>query len=471
MSEEKMTGDNQSSGEAVGSSNEQKKNRVDEFIADPRKAVWKLAVPVMLGMMVQTVYSFTDMIFVGQLGSDAIASLTFNMPLGFFSIGITFGLGVGATSAIARLLGAKDKSGADNAASHALLIGAFVGLLIPALGLLFKERIFAALGTPPEVLDGALVYFSIIAPSFVFSNLNVQFRSILTGEGDTRTPIAIQMGGTLLNLVLDPLLIFGAGWGIAGAAWATLISQAAVLLVFFYYYFVRKGTYLEPPIRAFVFSRKVAKQILQIGLPASLSMVIMSVGGMFFNRLVAQFGSDAVAAFGIAGRLDSVYFMPTFALASSMVTLTGMLYGAGRIDLIRRTVYYVFVRGQVMALVFGVIFYFLSPHIFTIFTREEAIIAMAVGYIRTMVFAFPFVTIGVISGRVFQGLGEGLPSLLLTSMRVILLSGALAYTFVQVLDLGLESIWLAMALGGGTSSMIAVGWLHMRLKKMEREGK
>ena len=201
------------------------------------------------------------------------------MPLGFFSIGITFGLGIGATSAIARLLGAKNKSGADNAASHALLVGMIAGLLIPALGLFFKDRIFAALGVPPHVLEGALIYFSIIAPSFVFSNLNVQFRSILTGEGDTRTPIAFQVGGTLLNLVLDPLLIFTAGWGIAGAAWATLISQAAVFLVFFYYFFIRKGTYLEPPIRTFVYSWTVVKQILQIGLPASLSMV---VGGYVF---------------------------------------------------------------------------------------------------------------------------------------------------------------------------------------------
>jgi putative MATE family efflux protein len=466
MSDEKAASE---TGGGVDSADDQKKNRVDEFIAHPRKAVWKLAVPVMLGMVVQTAYSLTDMIFVGQLGSDAIAALTFNMPLGFFSIGITFGLGVGATSAIARLLGAKNKGGANNAASHALLVGMLAGILIPALGLLFKERIFAALGVPPKVIGGALIYFSIIAPSFVFSNLNVQFRSILTGEGDTRTPIAFQIGGTLLNLLLDPLLIFTAGWGIAGAAWATLISQAAVFLVFFYYFFIRKGTYLEPPVRSFVYSWKVVKQILQIGFPASLSMVVMSVGGMFFNRLVSLFGSDAVAAFGIGGRLDSVYFLPNFALASSMVTLTGMFHGAGRIDLVRKTVYYVFLRGQYMALGFGVIFYFFAPQIFPIFTEDKAILDMAVSYIRTVVFSFPFITVGVISGRVFQGLGEGVPSLLLTAMRVILVSGALAVLFVHVLDMGLESIWLALAIGAAITSTVATGWILVRLNRLERE--
>ena len=136
MSKEQV--DDGKAGEEAGDSGDSKRNRVDEFIAHPQKAVWRLTVPVMLGMAVQTAYSFTDMIFVGQLGSDAIAALTFNMPLSFFAIGITFGLGIGATSAIARLLGAKNKSGADNAASHALLVGMSAGILFPALGLLFK---------------------------------------------------------------------------------------------------------------------------------------------------------------------------------------------------------------------------------------------------------------------------------------------------------------------------------------------
>ena len=130
-------------------SGKERSNRVDEFIAEPHKAVWKLAVPVMLGMAVQTAYGFTDMIFVGMLGNDAVAALTFNMPLGLLSIGITFGLGAGATSAIARLLGAKDKVAADNAASHALLVGALIGLVIPALGLIFRRELSGRCGFLP----------------------------------------------------------------------------------------------------------------------------------------------------------------------------------------------------------------------------------------------------------------------------------------------------------------------------------
>ena len=130
-----------------------------------------------------------------------------------FALGITFGLGTGATSVIARLLGAGNKKEADNAAEHAILIGLAVAVPIVALALLFKYELLTLLGTSGKVRELAVVYFEIIVPSFIFGILNVTFRSILTGEGNTLTPISIQASGTLLNIILDPVLIFWAEWG------------------------------------------------------------------------------------------------------------------------------------------------------------------------------------------------------------------------------------------------------------------
>jgi putative MATE family efflux protein len=444
-----------------------KAGRVDDFIANPRAAVWKLAVPLMLGMVFQTLYSVVNMIFVGWLGGEAIAALTFNMPLVFFSIGITFGLGIGATSVIAQFLGARDKRSADNTAEHALLVALLLGVVVTVTGQVLRRPIFVLLGAPPEVLEPAVHYFSIINLGFIFTILTVQFRAILSGEGDTRTPIRFQVVGTLLNIALDPLLIFYVGLGIAGAAWATLISQFVVFMAFMHFLFVRRGSYLELRPADFAFSAPLVRQVLRIGIPASGSMVIMSVGGMFFNRIIAVFGSHAVAGYGVGGRLDQIYFLPTMALASSMVTLTGMFYGAGRIDLIRRTLNYTLVRGEIIALVAGAVFYVFSPQIFRIFTQDQDVIEAAVGYIRIMVFAFPFITVGMIGGQVFQGLGEGMPGLLLTSMRVIVVSGVLAYVFVYVLHLGLRSVWVALAFASFFTSLIAVTWITRRLRRLE----
>lgn len=459
-----------SEGTTQDSAADAKSSRVADFIANPRRAVWKLAVPVMLGMGVHTLYNVVDMIFVGRLGGDAIAALTFSMPLSFFAIGMIFGLGTGATAAIARYLGAEDKRAADNAAEHALLIGLGMGVLLVGGCLGFRYEIFRLLGTPEHILPMAVAYFQVIAGGFIITILNVTFRSIMTGEGDTRTPISFQAAGTFLNIGLDPVFIFWMGWGVAGAAWATVVSQALVLVAFLVYFFVRRGTYLSLNMRDFSFSSEIVLQILRVGVPASMAMVVMSVGGMFFNRIIVTFGATAVAAYGVGGRLDSIYFMPTIALASSMTTLTGMFYGAGRLDLVRSTLAYTILRGQIMSFGFGITFYLFAPQILGIFTGDAEIIDIATSYIRVVVFAFPFVTAGMVSGRTFQGLGSGMPGLILTSLRVVIISVPLAYVLSHTLEMGLHSVWVAMPVSAFISSMAALAWILLRLKRLEVAG-
>jgi len=444
-------------------------NKAAEFIANPRRAVWQLSLPVMAGMMIYTLYSITDWVFVGRLGGDAVAALSFTVPLVFFALGVTFGLGTGATSVIARFLGADDKLQADNAARHAILIGLAVAVLIVAGALLFKYEILTLLGTSGEVRELAVVYFEIIALSFVFGILNVSFRSIMTGEGNTRTPVMIQASGTVLNIILDPILIFWAKMGIAGAAWATFASQLIVFAIFIYYIFVRRGSYLDLRFTHFSFDRKLVFGILSVGIPASAAMLIMSTASMFFNRIISVFGNEAVAGFGIGGRLDAIYFMPTFAIATSQVTLAGMFLGAGRVDLIRQTLMYSILRAEIIAVLVGVVFYIFAPVICPWFTDDQAIVDVAVSYIRIIVFVFPFVTIGVVSGRTFQGLGSGLPSLFLTSLRVIIIAVPLALFFTRGLGYGLTSVWASFVISGAVSSTIAICWLSLRLRRLEAE--
>ena len=442
-------------------------SRLEEFIANPRRAVWRLSLPVMMGMALQTLYNITDLIFVGRLGGDAVAALTFNMPIVFFVIGMTFGLGTGATSVIARFIGAGDKAQADNAAEHSMLIGLGIGSVIVVAALSFKYPILALLGASGAVLDLSVNYFEVVVPGFIFSILNVGFRSVMAGEGDTRTPLAFQGSGVILNIILDPILIFWAGLGVAGAAWATVASQSIVTLVFLYYVFVRKCTYLRLSFRYFAPSGEIARDILRVGVPASAAIIIMAVGGMCFNRIVAAFGNDAVAGFGIGGRVDSIYFLPTFAFASSQVTLAGMFLGAGRVDLIKQSMAYTMRVAQIMSLGFAVAFYALAPQICAVFTDEPEILEVAVGYVRVVVFAFPFVTIGVICGRVFQGLGHGMPGLILTSLRVVLISVPAAVILTRVYSAELTSVWLAFPLSAATSSLIALAWIMKKLRLVE----
>ena len=198
-------------------------------------------------------------------------------------------------------------------------------------------------------------------------------------------------------------------------------------------------------------------------------MVIMSVGGMCTNWIVSVAGNAAVAGLGVGGRIDSIYFMPTFALASSQVTLAGMFLGAGRIDLIRKTMVYTMLWGQVLAVSFAAVFYVFATPMCALFTADQQIVEIAVSYIRVIVFAFPFITVGLISGRVFQGLGSGLPGLVLTSLRVVVISVPLAYLFTRVLDFGLTWVWGSFAAAGLISSLVAVVWIRRRLRQVEGE--
>ena len=162
---------------------EKNESRLQEFLDKPEKALWSIALPVMAGMAIQTMYSIVDMLFIGQLGGDSITAVAFNMPLYFFVMGITFGVGTGVTSSISRAIGAKDKSKADNAAEHGLLLALFLGLSLTIFGLLIGKKVLSGLGTPDEMLDESWSYLKVTCYGMTFIVFAIVFRSILAGEG------------------------------------------------------------------------------------------------------------------------------------------------------------------------------------------------------------------------------------------------------------------------------------------------
>ena len=445
-----------------------KSTRVQTYIDNPKKAVWALTLPVLLGMVVQYLYNLTDTFFVSRLGENAIAAMQFNMPFVFFAISICFGLGIGITSLISQALGAKDNHRANNAAEHAVLMGVVLGLLISGLSIIFRYPIFRLLGAPEHIIDLAIAYFEIIVFGFVFNILGVFFRSIMSGEGDVKTPVRFAIIGTVINIILDPIFIFVFKMGIAGAAWATITAQMAVTVMYFVFFFVKKDSLVQFKFGDFKFSWEIIGQTFKIGVPASLSFVIMSFGQMVYNRIVVMFGSNAVAAVGIGMRLDQLFFLPLMGLGSSMVTLIGMLYGAKQFQKLRSTWMYVVKWGEAFALAFGLLFYFISPYFMKIFTADPGVIDVGVSYIRYVVFAYPFIVVGFVSGRVFQGLGRGVPGLLLTTLRIIVIILPLAFLFTRVLNLGIQGVFIAQIAASVISASIGYLWLSHSMRKAEK---
>ncbi|MCJ7802535.1 MAG: MATE family efflux transporter, partial [Candidatus Marinimicrobia bacterium] len=178
-----------------------KESRLKPFSKDPQKALWTLAIPILAGMSIQTIYTTVDMIYIGRLGGEAIASIAFNMPLLFFVLGLSMGLGSGVTASIARFIGANDKINADNGAEHALLIASIISVIMVMVGLLYGKQMLAILGTPPEIINMSWSYLRIISIGLFFMVFSGFFRSILAGEGDMKTPMIITAIGTILNII------------------------------------------------------------------------------------------------------------------------------------------------------------------------------------------------------------------------------------------------------------------------------
>ena len=440
-------------------------DRLDRFAENPRRALWLLALPILIGMSIQTLYMVVDMFFVGRVSPEALTALAFNMPLVFLAMGVTFGLGTGITAVIAQAIGARDRVRADRAAEHSVLIGALVAALTTGSALAFGVPLLHALGVPADLVPQAWSYFRVLACGYPFMILAVFFRSILSGEGNVKTPVIVQGAATVLNIALDPLFIFTFGMGVAGAALATIVSQAAAALVFVYLLFVARLSYVRFDLRNFRYDRAITRAICVIGLPASLSFLVMSLGGGILNRILVEHTPDAVAALQIGSRLDHVVILPQVAIASGLVTLVGMFYGARRGDLLREIVRYAMARTILLSIAIAVAFYVAAPGLVAFFTDSPGIRTLGVDYLRVVVFAYPFIGVSILTGRSLQGLGRGAPELWLSLLRVILISAPLAWAATFWLRGPVQWVWYSSLIGTVVSASIALAWLAAGLRR------
>ena len=449
---------------------DKRKTRLQAFTNDPFMSMWRLAVPIMISIGIQTLYTLIDMIYIGRLGGDAIAAVAFNMPIFFFIMGLSFGLGNGVTASIARFIGSNDKANADNSAEHAVAMGALISLILTVSGLLFGKNILLFIGCTDDILPLAWDYLKVSCYGLSFGIFSGFFRSILAGEGEMKLPMIVAGLGTVLNTILDPIFIFYMKLGVAGAAWATTMSQIVVFFVFIYMLFVKRHTYVRFRLKDFSFSSYIIYDIIKVGIPVSMSMVVMSVGQLVFNRLLVNFSTDAVAAYQIGGRLDMIVFLPIFGIASALTTIIGMFYGAKEFDKIKSISFYGIKSSLLITSISSVFLFIFAPSVVKIFTEDLQIQNISIDYLRIMSLTFPFISVGLTIGRILQGLGRGMPSLIITIVRVIGLAGPLAYYFTFVLDKPVEWIWYSMFVSGILATTISVTWLTIAFKKFKNFG-
>ena len=289
-------------------------------------------------------------------------------------------------------------------------------------------------------------------------------------------PMMVAGLGTILNIILDPIFIFnledygniGLGMGVKGAALATVVSQLSVFLIFIYMLFIKEHAYISFNLKAFSPSKIILWDIVKVGLPASLSMIIMAVGQGVFNKILIQYSSQTVAAYQVAGRLDMLIFLPIFAIAGAMTTLVGMFYGAKEIRALNQIIRYGILSAFLITLVSSTFVYLFADIFSSWFTKDQEIIDVSVGFLRLLSLIYPLVAIAITSGRVMQGLGKGLPVLIITIIRVLGISAPLAIYFSFILEKPVEWNWYAMMVAAAVSFLIAIYWVRFELNKINQ---
>ncbi len=436
---------------------------------DPKKAIVKLSGPMIVAMFLMSTYNIVNAIWVAGLGSDALAAVGFVTPLFMILIGIGSGLGAGVASAISRRIGAKDRQGADNTAVHALLITLILSavLTIPLIFLtgpivsLFGAGKTAGLATE----YGQIVFLGMVL--ILFTNIAY---AILRAEGDTRRAMYVMGASSVLNMVLDPLLIYTAGMGIAGAAWGMVISLVTVSGVLLYWFFIKRDTYVTISYSAFSWNKKTVRDILGVGLPASIEFLLMSVLAIFINSLlVTVAGTDAVAIYTAGWRVVYFAIIPLIAIGTSVISVAGAAYGARQFAKIRTAHTFSITIGVTISLAISTITFLFARQIAVIFTYspESAHLAPEIAaFLATMCFFYPFVPPGIMSGSVFQATGKGLTSLIITILRNLVFIAIFAYLIGIVLGYGEHGIWWGIVAGDILGGIVSFVWARVYITRL-----
>jgi putative MATE family efflux protein len=456
---------------------------VKTLLGEPKKAIIKLAVPMIIAMSAHTIYNLVDAIWVSgfgqefftsekivEVGTGALAAVGYAMPFYMILISISVGLGIGSGSAISRRIGGKDKDGADNCAIHSIIISLIIALFFTLILYTFADRIFVSIGAA-ETANMAISYGRIIFAGSIFIFFINNALAILRAEGDANRAMYAMLFGAILNIILDPFFIYTFGWGVAGAALATILSMAITAVILVYWLFFRRDTYVSFKFKAFKFKKDILKDIFKVGLPASFQQLSMSITMLVIIVLIniAGNGNEGVAVYNTGWRLVMIAILPLLGMATAVTSVTGAAFGAKSYDKLKTAYLYATKTGLLIEIIFAILIFVLAPLISIVFTtRPEDIIIRddLTLFLQITCIFYPGAAFGIASSAMFQGTGKGTYSLFATLLRTIVMTIALALLFVLVFEFGIVGIWWAIVIGNLTGSIVSFVWGNLYIRKL-----
>lgn len=425
------------------------------FKNDPiRNDVIKIAWPVLIELLLGSLFGMIDMMMLGRIPDQALAAASVaavgmtNQPL-FIGLSLVQALNVGGTAMIARYYGAKQNQKMETVLKHVMLLSMiFLAIPLSLLGIAFTDNILNLMGAQPDTLEAGRSYFKIVMVGFIFQSLSMSISAALRGIGDTKTPMKINLKCNFLNVIGNALLIYGLlgfpALGITGAGISTALSQA-IACIFLLRYVIKGESIIKLNIISkFKFDKNIMYNLVKIGLPASMEQMVLRIGILLFVRIVAGLGTVVYAAHQIALNILSLSFQPGQAFGIAASSLVGRSLGAKNHEKAEAYAKKTRKIGSLISTFMAVIFFFFGAQLVSLYSPDPLIINSSSGALKIIAFVQPFQSSQLILAGALRGAGDTFWPLVATFMGVLLVRVVLAYIFVIIMGWGLMGAWIAV---------------------------
>ncbi|MBU0713162.1 MATE family efflux transporter [bacterium] len=421
----------------------------------------------MVGMFVMALYNVVDTIFVGRgVGAMAIAGITIVFPIQLLVMAIAMMVGIGGASVISRALGAGDYEKANTTFGNVLLSIVIFGFSLALLGNIFIDELLALFGASDTILPFARDYAQIILLGTVFFSFSMASNNVIRSEGRAKVAMTTMLISAILNIILDPIFIFGFKWGIKGAAAATVISQVVTVLYLIYYFCSGKSS-LTVHFRNLRLNRLIMREIVAVGSPSLIRQLSASALVVVINNTLRVYGGDfSIALFGIMHRMLMFVSMPLFGIAQGMQPIVGFNYGAKRYDKAKRVLALSNKATTIVSTVGAIVLFLFPKAIISVFTNDPEIIRMGIPAVRIFIVALPVFGFQVVGSTLFQAIGKAKQALFLTVSRQVFL-----ITLILILPrlYGLTGVWMTFPATDILFFFVTL-WLYLpQIRKFDRD--
>ena len=444
---------------------EEKENKMG--VMPVNKLLMNMSLPMMISMLVQALYNVVDSIFVSRIDENALTAVSMAFPIQSLMIALGAGTGVGVNALLSRSLGEKDYDRVNKAAGNGIFLAGINYLVFLLVGILVTTPFYLSQTKDAQILSYGQQYLTIICCCSFGMYGQFIFERLLQSTGRTFYTMITQSIGAIINIILDPVFIFGyfgvPKMGVAGAAIATVIGQivaGTIALVIN----IKKNDEIQLKLKGFRPDGKIIARIYEVGIPSIIMQAIGSVMTYGMNRILIAFSSTAVAVFGVYFKLQSFIFMPVFGLNNGMVPIIAYNYGAGKKDRLIKTLKLSIIYAVGLMLLGVIIFQLFPAPLFALFDASEIMLAIGIPALRIISLSFIFAGFCIVCGSLFQALGNGVYSMVVSIARQLLVLLPVAY--LLSLSGKVEAVWWAFPIAEIVSLSLTVFFMFRINRKV-----